>query len=231
MDPSYPDDRLLYMLEDSGATLVVIDSALLSKFPGCKAEAVLIDQMKFDQQVEAVNGRVTAANLAYLIYTSGSTGRPKGAQVSHENLLHSTLAREHFYKEPIYKYVLMSSISFDSSVAGIFWTLATGGTLLLIKEGQQRDGREVADIVRRHEASHVLCLPSFYKVLLEASSDDLEGVLRAVIVAGEECAPEVVHGTGGSLPEQGYTTSTARRRRLYGQRYVNLVAAVKMKFP
>ena len=126
-----------------------------------------------------------------LIYTSGSTGKPKGVQVSHDNLLNSTLARAHYYERPVYRYLLMSSISFDSSVAGIFWTLATGGALLLPGEGQQRDGREVVGLADQHRASHILCLPSLYRTLLEIGGENLASTLEVAIVAGEKCAPEV----------------------------------------
>ncbi len=74
---------------------------------------------------------VEPRNLAYVIYTSGSTGRPKGVQVSHRNLAASTAARFARYAEPVRGFLLLSSASFDSSVAGIFWTLCSGGTLHL----------------------------------------------------------------------------------------------------
>ncbi len=78
-------------------------------------------------------------DLAYVIYTSGSTGRPKGVMVSHRNLVHSTHARSLYYREPVGGFLLLSSFAFDSSVAGLFWTLCRGGRLVLPPPG--RDGR------------------------------------------------------------------------------------------
>ena len=73
-------------------------------------------------------------NLAYVIYTSGSTGRPKGVLITHANLFHSTAARFRYYSEPVANFLLLSSHAFDSSVAGIFWTLCRGGTLTFIND-------------------------------------------------------------------------------------------------
>jgi len=81
---------------------------------------------------------MTAENLAYVIYTSGSTGKPKGVQITHQNLVHSTNARITYYQEPVTSFLLLSSFAFDSSVAGIFWTLCQGGILYLPQEGLQR---------------------------------------------------------------------------------------------
>ena len=70
-----------------------------------------------------------------MIHTSGSTGRPKGVMVTHRNLVASTRARELHYAGPVGAFLLLSSFSFDSSVAGIFWSLCSGGTLVLPGEG------------------------------------------------------------------------------------------------
>ena len=68
-------------------------------------------------------------NLSYVIYTSGSTGKPKGVMVRHKNLISATVARSHLYGDPG-RFLLLSPLAFDSSVAGIFGTLTRGGTLL-----------------------------------------------------------------------------------------------------
>ena len=126
-------------------------------------------------------------SLAYIIYTSGSTGRPKGVLVTHRNLVHSTHARLLHYKEPVAAYLLVSSFAFDSSVAGLFWTLAQGGTLVLPEDGEQVDPTALALLIARHRVSHVLSVPSLYALILEHAPAEALASLRTAIVAGEPC--------------------------------------------
>ncbi|MEQ9548564.1 MAG: amino acid adenylation domain-containing protein [Coleofasciculus sp. G3-WIS-01] len=136
--------------------------------------------------------RAKLDNLAYVIYTSGSTGQPKGVLVTHQNLLHSTSARLDYYPEPLTAYLLLSSFAFDSSVAGIFWTLCTGGTLVIPPPNFQHDPRGLTALIQQQRISHLLCLPSLYRLLLEQSKPEELASLRAVIVAGEACQPNLI---------------------------------------
>ena len=128
--------------------------------------------------------------LAYLIYTSGSTGRPKGVAVSHRTALQSTLSRHRHYTAPVRGFLLLSSFSFDSSVAGLFWTLSQGGCLCLPQVEEIQDPDVLARLIDRYRLSHILCLPSLYKVLLEQDCTRLR-CLEVVIVAGESCPPSL----------------------------------------
>ena len=136
--------------------------------------------------------KTCAENLAYVIYTSGSTGKPKGVQIAHRNLVHSTTARITYYKEPVTSFLLLSSFAFDSSVAGIFWTLCSGGILCLPQEGLQLEIPKLVELIAQNRVSHLLSLPSLYALLLEQSKPEQLTSLRIVIVAGEHCPTELV---------------------------------------
>ena len=140
LDPSYPASRISMVLEDSGARFLLTRRGEQG-FGKC--ESVEIDELKGAQ-----TERLPAPeDLAYVIYTSGSTGRPKGIGVTHANLQYSTAAREAYYPEAVGRFLLLSSISFDSSVAGIFWTLTTGGTLVLPRDGEEQDVEALSGII------------------------------------------------------------------------------------
>ncbi len=94
--------------------------------------------------------------LAYLMYTSGSTGTAKGVRITHENLIYSTEVRLAFYKLAAPCYLLLSSITFDSSVAGIYGTLCSGGTLVLPEPDQEKDVECLADLVMKHQVILVI---------------------------------------------------------------------------
>ncbi|HVI70289.1 MAG TPA: non-ribosomal peptide synthetase, partial [Pyrinomonadaceae bacterium] len=142
-------------------------------------------------------------NLAYVIFTSGSTGRPKGVLVSHHNLVHSTYARFNYFAEKVSSFLLLSSFSFDSSVAGIFWTLAQGGNLCLPGEGHQMEMTRLAGMIERHRVSHLLCLPSLYSLLLNQTQVAQLASLRCAIVAGEVCHRDLIELHHQLLPQAG----------------------------
>ncbi len=195
LDPSYPQERLSFMLEDAGAAALLTQARTARTLPVEGAPTIRLDA---DWPEIARNGAenpaaaLDASNAAYLIYTSGSTGRPKGVLVEHRNLLNSTLARFSYYAEPVGRFLLLSSFAFDSSVAGIFWTLCQGGTLLLVPEGRQQETRRLVDLIEARGVSHLLCLPSLYELLLEPANAARLGALKSVIVAGEACREDLV---------------------------------------
>ncbi|AEG01889.1 non-ribosomal peptide synthetase [Methylomonas methanica] len=216
LDPHYPPERRMLIMADANVKLLLTCEALNSERTE-DAEVVVgyaADLMTRDSIIHldrdgptitkypATNPSVSAhpLHLAYLIYTSGSTGRPKGVAVNHRNAVHSTWARLIGYPEPVRAYLLLSSFAFDSSVAGIFWTLAQGGCLCLPHEDSSKDPVALAALIERHDISHVLALPSLYAVLLEQSPQALSR-LQIAIVAGETCPTDVVKRHLAVLPD------------------------------
>ena len=195
LDPSYPQERLDYMLADSGVKILLTQSQLVEQFSEYKGKIISLDA---DWDKIALTGdrsiinSTNPENLAYVIYTSGSTGKPKGVLVNHGNLVHSTHARLNYYPESLNSYLLLSSFAFDSSVAGIFWTLSTGGTLILPSANFQQNPLEIVDLVAQYNISHLLCLPSLWKLLLEQDESGGLASLKVVIVAGEVCKSNLV---------------------------------------
>ncbi|HYG23946.1 MAG TPA: amino acid adenylation domain-containing protein [Verrucomicrobiae bacterium] len=200
IDPGYPIERQQVILADARVQLVLTQSHLAPiDFDG---EIQQLDSDWFKASDEPATDPVCRSgreNLAYIIYTSGSTGKPKGVMVTHGNLLHSTEARFAYYPEPVEKFLLLSSHAFDSSIAGIFWTLCQGGALVLPHEYSRQTASELADLIARHGITHLLCLPSLYAVLLDQFS--ALGSLKTVIVAGESCPAALVDRHHALLPK------------------------------
>ena len=134
----------------------------------------------------------TPASAAYVMFTSGSTGEPKGVVVERGQLAASNAARDLHYREPPRRFLLLSPVSVDSSVAGIYWTLATGGALILPAPRAEQDVEGLTRLIERTEVTHTLLVPSLYRALLEHTDAQRLASLRCVIVAGEECPPDVV---------------------------------------
>lgn len=190
LDPTYPRAHVHGLIASTGITTIVTESALAEDMPG-EADLVLLDR---DEDVDASRAlpAVAADDLAYVIHTSGSTGQPKGVMVSHGALAASTRARPQHYRQPVERFLLLSPYAFDSSVAGIFWTLTTGGTLVLPEPGLEHDVDALLALAQREQITHTLCLPTLYQVLLDHAVRGELASLRVAVVAGEACPAGVL---------------------------------------
>lgn len=206
IDPSYPKERIAFMLEDAQAPLLLTQARLRESLPELQATVICIDSEteRISEAAENPKFRTVPENLAYVIYTSGSTGRPKGVAVTHANAVHSTLARIAYYGNTIPRFLLLSSFAFDSSIAGLFGTLCCGGRLILSAEGSQSDLSVLAGIIQRHAVSHLLCIPSLWGLLLEQAGPEALGSLKAVIVAGEPCSIGLAREHRKILPDAAF---------------------------
>ncbi len=209
LDPLLPPKRLDMLLDDlAGAgdrpIVVLTDhmSQRLFREPQCRP-------LRFDGDHEpagAGSGQHPATrpkrdDLVYVMFTSGSTGRPKGVMVTHQNLACSTGAREDFYPGPVSRFLLLSPLAADSSVAGIYWTLTSGGTLYLLNETERSDPFAISRLIEREGITHSLCLPSLYHNILNTASPDQLRSLAVMAVAGESCSRSVVETHYERLPK------------------------------
>ena len=190
LDPAYPIERLDFMVRDATARLALFHAPTADRVAELPVEGVDLATLGDGEPGERAD--TSGNDLAYVIYTSGSTGQPKGVAVTQSNLAHSTAARGHFYPAPPRRFLLLSSYAFDSSVVGLFWTLANGGTLILPQEGTEQDVGLIASTIEDHDITHTLCLPTLYTLLLEQASGEQLSSLEVVAVAGEACSASLV---------------------------------------
>lgn len=188
LDPEYPQERTKFILQDSGAELVLTEEKLQEAFVLLDIQNINInDRLGSFKETEIKLPLVLPDDLAYVIYTSGSTGKPKGVPISHHNIISSTKARCSFYNDNPSAFLLLSSISFDSSKAGIFWTLSTGGNLVIAEKRLEQDMILMQEAIVKNDISHLLTLPTLYRLMLENIDSEKLRSLRSVIVAGETC--------------------------------------------
>jgi amino acid adenylation domain-containing protein len=204
LDPSYPAERLAWVCADTQLHVLITQQHLLSSLPVVTASVLALDSHWSEVEKESagpVRSEANPESLAYIIYTSGSTGKPKGVQITHRNLVHSTYARSLYYGPDAGRFLLLSSFAFDSSLVGIFGSLARGGTLVLTPGPVQSNLTRLAQFVAQSRISHLLSVPSLYNLLLDQAKTGELSSLREVIVAGESCPVELVERHHRLLPK------------------------------
>ncbi|MGA4029907.1 amino acid adenylation domain-containing protein, partial [Ralstonia nicotianae] len=201
LDPSYPQDRLTNMLEDSAPVAVLAQSNTREQLGALSVPVLDLDgpleEAEHDPQVTGLEPH----HLAYVIYTSGSTGRPKGVVVEHRNTVNFLAwAACAFPPASLARTLFSTSLNFDLSVFECFAPLTTGGRIdIVVNVLALGDGT--------HDVRLINTVPSALSALLESSG--LDPAVEVVNVAGEALKRELV--------ERLFAQTQARRLyNLYG---------------
>ncbi|WP_447903369.1 amino acid adenylation domain-containing protein [Pseudomonas serbica] len=189
LDPQYPAERLSYMIEDSGITLLLTQAHLIDGLPAREGVQVLdLAALQLDTcSADNLAPLAMPDNLAYVIYTSGSTGRPKGALLSHGNvgrLLTATAAEFSFGADDVW--TLFHSYAFDFSVWELFGSLCTGGRLVIVPYYISREPQAFHRLLCDEGVTVLNQTPSAFRQLLPiACASPRQMALRQVIFGGE----------------------------------------------
>jgi len=182
LDPSYPEERLRYMLEDSGARLVIVRGSR-DGFPEGQSYRVLdIDGLGRRKERTLDLPAPLPGDLAYMIYTSGSTGLPKGVLLEHRGVANFALAlRRELPIEPRHRILQFAPSSFDASISELIMALLNGATLVVAGVDRIRETATFGSYLRQHRVT-VATFPPTYLACLEDA--DVAG-LETIISAGE----------------------------------------------
>jgi amino acid adenylation domain-containing protein/non-ribosomal peptide synthase protein (TIGR01720 family) len=191
LDPAYPRERLRFMLEDAGVSLLLTTRALLEALPAARGVGVVcLDEERGSlggESAAGVEGGAGAGNLAYVIYTSGSTGQPKGTLIEHRSLVNYLSWCVGAYNVAEYKGApVHSSIGFDLTVTSLFSPLLCGRCATLLSDDV--DGAEglSAALETGQGFSLVKLTPAHLEVLGHLlSAESVGGQTRALVVGGE----------------------------------------------
>ena len=186
VDPSYPRERIAYILDDAGAQVVLTQSSIADGLP-TTAETVCVDGVvSRSGDLDTPREKTRAgADAAYVIYTSGSTGRPKGVVVPHSALVNYIhWACKQYVGSRKLAFPLFSPLSFDLTVTSIFVPLVSGGQIVVYPESRGRADLALLDVLADDRVDIIKLTPSHLTLIQRRDLSDSR--VKQLILGGEE---------------------------------------------
>ncbi|MCS6287703.1 MAG: amino acid adenylation domain-containing protein [Nitrospira sp.] len=188
LDPSYPVERLRYMLTDSQAAMLVTDAAQALRLAHI-GPTVCLDRDGPTLVAQATTpppAALTGQQLAYVIYTSGSTGQPKGAGNTHDGLRNRLQWMQEAYGLTAADRVLQKTpISFDVSVWELFWPLMIGAELVMASPGAHKEPARLIQHIVEHDVTTLHFVPPMLQAFLNCPGVETCRSLRHIVCSGE----------------------------------------------
>lgn len=193
IDPSYPQSRQAFMLEDAQIRILLTQKDLVTKLPEHQAQIICLDTdwkaIAQESNTNLDHSHLIPDNLGYIIYTSGSTGQPKGVLVTHANvvrLLKATQSWFNFNEHDIW--TLFHSYAFDFSVWELWGALSYGGRVVVVSYWVSRTPQAFCNLLCKERVTILNQTPSAFRQLMqeeELSGKSFDYNLRLVIFGGE----------------------------------------------
>ncbi|SEN57014.1 amino acid adenylation domain-containing protein [bacterium A37T11] len=175
LDPSYPKDRLEYMIGDASVNLLITNFVFKNRL-NSKAEELYLEESLLlleNYPDEKPLIKSNSKQLAYILYTSGSTGKPKGVMVSHRNLVNLMWGLK---IEPGLqfedKFLALTTISFDIAGTEIYLPLLVGATIVLADDGASKDGRVIHQLIKEEQITVMQATPATWRNMLSTGWDN-----------------------------------------------------------
>ncbi|SFB48262.1 non-ribosomal peptide synthetase, partial [Clostridium frigidicarnis] len=196
IDPTYPKQRIGYMLQDSESKVLLSKEGLSDNLEFYGKVIDLAKENLFKGNLENLQNLNSLSDLAYVIYTSGTTGKPKGVLINHQSLTETLLWRKQEYKLseghiilPIFNYV------FDGFVINFFTPIISGSKVVLVNNYEMADPYKLINYIRTLGVTHYISVPSIYLAILSVvDKKDLE-TIKVITLAGEKMPPKAVEYT------------------------------------
>ncbi len=171
IDPDYPDERISYILEDSGAAFLIVSEKVLRErcqFIKNLAVNILVTEEILEEEGNTQNPQVDVLpeNLCYCIYTSGSTGKPKGVMIEHRNLVNYVNdnpfnVEAHAYVHHATVSLAFAAITFDVSILEECIPLYHGITVCMANEEEIHNPFALSKLILENGVDMLTCTPSF----------------------------------------------------------------------
>jgi microcystin synthetase protein McyB len=218
LDPGYPAERLAFILDDAGTSIIVTNQEMGRSLPQSGAARLCLDTdgpLIHRYPAHDLDGRAEPGNLAYVLYTSGSTGTPKGVMVEHRALVNTVNEMRDRYELTNGDAVLQfANLSFSGSIWEVFPTLFAGGRLVL--RDFDWDPDLLLDLLEDHQVTVMGFPPAVLESLLihlDNSPKRIGDQLRLNVIGGDALTPQTVarwfeHSSAPIYNDYGPTEAT-----------------------
>lgn len=206
IDPEFPEDRIEYMLSDSGARILLCCKESSVSFEGEVID--LLSVKAYDEDTSDLPDTSNPSDLAYVIYTSGTTGKPKGVMIENHSL--TSYCRwfvEKFGISREDKTVIVSSLCFDLSYTALYSALICGSELHLVSKEDYSDPEILLPYMEHNKITYIKSTPSMFNMLINCpafSKPDALKKLRLVVLGGEEINIKDVERFNAVYPETDF---------------------------
>jgi amino acid adenylation domain-containing protein len=195
LDPEFPEERLVYMLEDSRAVAVIEDDQAPEGVKNAEAFHINPENLHGTDSlsIDLPDLIPNSNRLAYTIYTSGSTGKPKGVDIPNSamiNFLESMAETPGLTSKD--RLLAVTTLSFDISVLELFLPLLVGGTVIIADSEDCRNGEKLASLIEQHQITVIQATPSTWRMLLASRWEKSPSMTQAPFKAlcGGEPLPQ-----------------------------------------
>ncbi|MGE6226491.1 amino acid adenylation domain-containing protein [Paenibacillus chitinolyticus] len=193
IDPQYPEERILFMLQDTEARVIV--AAAATKEIGARLAGDSIDVIDMDELDTRWAGESghdldidgSADDLAYIMYTSGSTGKPKGIMTSHRNVSRIALHTDYVSISENDALLQLSNYAFDGSTFDLYGALLNGAKLTLVGEEEVADVMRLTELIESRGITVFFVTTALFNTLVDHGLESLRG-LRHILFGGERAS-------------------------------------------
>ncbi|MFC2145980.1 amino acid adenylation domain-containing protein, partial [Acidobacteriota bacterium] len=208
IDPDYPQERIKYMLEDSGAKILVTVPVLSEKFKKLlivNCQLLIVNETPPNHrrlnnppneansinnyQLTINNLQLEQASLAYIIYTSGTTGKPKGVMTTHNNVIRVVRNTNYIEISKTDRVLQLSNYAFDGSVFDIYGALLNGAVLLTMTDDEVKSADRLSRLIKQQQVTVFFVTTALFNTLVDLEIDCLSHV-RKVLFGGERVSME-----------------------------------------
>jgi amino acid adenylation domain-containing protein/thioester reductase-like protein len=176
LDPSFPSERLAFMVQDSGASIILTQTNLLNELPENNAHIITLDELEKSTPSKRKK-KARPEDLAYVIYTSGSTGKPKGVQIHHQAVVNFLCSmRGNLDINTDDTLLAVTTLSFDIAVLEMLLPLTVGAKVVIADSETASDGALLANALINSQVTFMQATPATWRLLLESGwslKDDL----------------------------------------------------------
>lgn len=202
IDPDYPLHRMAYMMEDSGAHIILKQRGAVHDFPDGPWKNIILEsgpEAYAENDSQNAVPRATSRSLAYIIYTSGSTGEPKGVCIEHQGVVQLVKENIHSSFGPEDAMLQISPLSFDSSGLQI-WGPLLGGGRVVVAPPQQPTIAELGACIRNFGVTKLNMSPGLFNLMVDEQLHDLRGV-HHLLIGGDVLSPTHIQTVLDALPD------------------------------